>query len=71
MHDNPVWSLFHRTESGESGEADEPGETETADQPPEGQAPDAGARGNKRLMELARAVELAGGEPPRRDEDPA
>jgi hypothetical protein len=67
MHDNPVWSLFHRTEEAEA--AKEEAKPESPPQPeakPE-RAPE--APGNRKLMELARAVELAGAPPPPEDEE--
>jgi hypothetical protein len=68
MHDSPVWSLFHRTDEPEPGEADETDEAEEPEEPGE-PAPSSG--GNERLIELARTVEKrAGGAPPTGAGDP-
>jgi hypothetical protein len=63
MHDNPVWSLFHRTEEPEATEV------EAEPEPPPQPEAKPEAPGNRKLMELARAVELAGAPPPPEDED--
>jgi hypothetical protein len=65
MHDNPVWSLFHRTAADKADDAETSDEAEEA---PEPSPPNAAAAGNERLMELARSVELAGAPPTQGDE---
>jgi hypothetical protein len=79
MHDSPVWSLFHRTESRERQAEREP-EPEPKAKPkpkrkpkPAGPGePPASSGGNERLIELARRVEKrAGGAPPAGSSDPA
>jgi hypothetical protein len=67
MHDNPVWSMFHRTESRGPKPEPEPEPTpEPAPAPkPEARAQPPSSGGNERLIELARTVEKrAGGTPP-------
>jgi hypothetical protein len=68
MHDSPVWSLFHRTGQGEK--APEAAPTRTAEEEPAPEPPSKpDAPSNRRLMELARAVELAGAPPPEDDDE--